>query len=147
MQSKLADIVRTAMRFNCTRYRHCKLDDCANGNCFECKSSSPKSFCVGYRNGTHTCEKRDLLGSNRTRKRGRTVNGCSLKREDARARDALISRIRKNREEIANDGASKERRGCFKKEGGASIVNERASIIMTVSAADPTDVVPPPLRD
>jgi len=108
-QSKLADIVRTAMRFNCTCYHHCKLDDCANGNCFEC--TGPKSFCRlskwNIRARREICSDRIEPGTRTYGKRMR----FAVKREDARAKDALISRIRENRGgvfEIANDGPPKE---------------------------------------
>lgn len=120
------------MRFNCTCYHHCKLDDCANGNCFEC--TGPKSFCRlskwNIRARREICSARIEPGTRTYSKRMR----FTVKREDALAKDALISRIRENRGgafEIANDGPRKKR---FEIEGGASM-NERASMITIVSAA------------
>lgn len=117
MQSKLADIVRTAMRFNCTRYHHCKLDDCTNGNCFECKSSSPKSFCRlskwNIRARREICSGRIEPGTRTYSKRMR----FETRGKDASERRSHFENTRESRGafEIANDGPRKKEEGASKK--------------------------------
>lgn len=116
-QSKLADIVRAAMRFNCTCYHHCKLDDCANGNCFEC--TGPKSFCRlskwNIRARREICSDGIEPGTRTYGKRMR----FTVKREETRAQKTLS--FRGGVFEIANDGPPRKR--GFQREGGAPIVN------------------------